>query len=86
MRHGAMLLCSALNLIFEHGRISGSGKVNGAEAKWTSAFFPFEECQNARTGYEFLKFPYRRGPKKLLQAAASSLRARRSYLQACRLY
>ena len=35
MRHGAMLLCSALNLIFEHGRISGSGKVNGAEAKWT---------------------------------------------------
>jgi hypothetical protein len=42
MHHGAMLLCSALNLIFDDGRISGSGKANGAEAKWTQ---PFEECQ-----------------------------------------
>jgi hypothetical protein len=40
-----------------------------------SRFFPFEQCQLARTRYEFLDFPYRRGPKKPLQAAASPLRA-----------
>ena len=52
-----MLLCSALNLIFEHGRISGSGKVNGAEAKWTSAVFSRSRSANlARTGYELLEF------------------------------
>ena len=27
------------------------------------SFFPFEECQNARTGYEFLEFLTDGGPK-----------------------
>jgi hypothetical protein len=56
MRHGAMLLCSGLNLIFEHGRIFGSGKVNGAEAKWTWPSFFRSRVPTHANQIRFLEF------------------------------